>query len=96
MDRLLSNLDNTSEHISIFNSQFETDIKENEHNKMFKDLHNPLVKAIWNIDRFNPNITEKLRELKKMLIHYNPNMLCDIYHDVTGEPIAQATPLIIG
>ena len=25
----------------------------------------------------------------------NPSVICDILHDVTGQPIAQATPLLI-
>lgn len=61
----------------------------------FKDQHHILIRAIWNADRFNPKIDEKLRELKQMLKQYDPSMLCDILHDVTGQPIAQATPLLI-
>ena len=30
----------------------------------FKDQHHILIRAIWNADRFNPKIDEKLRELK--------------------------------
>ena len=61
----------------------------------FKDLHHILIKAIWNVDRFNPNIEDKLRELRGLLQHQNPSILCDILHDVTGKAIAQATPLLI-
>ena len=63
----------------------------------FKDLHNPIIKAIWNVDRFNPNINEKLKELHQLVVvnKINPSVMCDILHDVTGQPIAQATPLII-
>ena len=80
-----------------FDSHFgyESESVFNESIKPFKDLHHPLIKSIWNVDRFNPNVTEKLKDLKKHLTIYNPNILCDILHDVTGESIAQATPLII-
>lgn len=61
----------------------------------FKDQHHPLIKAIWNVDRFNPKLDEKLKELRLILKKHNPSILCDILHDVTGQPIAQATPLII-
>jgi ankyrin repeat protein len=63
----------------------------------FKDLHNPIIKAIWNVDRFNPNATEKLKELHQLVVvnKLNPSVTCDILHDVTGQPIAQATPLLI-
>jgi ankyrin repeat protein len=63
----------------------------------FKDLHNPIIKAIWNVDRFNPNINEKLQELHQLVVvnKLNPCVSCDILHDVTGQPIAQATPLLI-
>jgi hypothetical protein len=60
-----------------------------------KDLHNPIVKAIWNVDRFNPKKDEKLRELRNLLLKYNPNILCDILHDITGQSIAKASPLLI-
>jgi hypothetical protein len=61
----------------------------------FKDKHHPLIRAIWNVDRFNPKIDEKLKEIKSILRHQNPAILCDILHDITGQPIAQATPLLI-
>ena len=61
----------------------------------FKDQHHPLIRAIWNVDRFNPKLEEKLKDIKATLKKYNPSILCDILHDVTGQPIAQATPLII-
>lgn len=61
----------------------------------FKDMHHPIVRAIWNVDRFNPKIDEKLKELRNVINKYNPEILCDILHDVTGLPIAQATPLLI-
>lgn len=61
----------------------------------FKDLHDPIIKAIWNVDRFNPKKDEKLRELRSLLAKYNSNILCDILHDSTGQPIARASPLLI-
>ena len=61
----------------------------------FKDQHHAIIRAIWNVDRFNPKLDEKLKELKGVLRQHNPNMLCDILHDITGQPIAQATPLLI-
>jgi hypothetical protein len=61
----------------------------------FKNQHHVLIRAIWNVDRFNPKSDEKLKELKSLLKKQNPSILCDILHDVTGQPIAQATPLII-
>ena len=74
----------------------------NEHSDMvnlaernFKDLHNPIIKAIWNVDRFNPKKDDKLRELRNLLLKYNPNILCDILHDITGQSIAKASPLLI-
>jgi ankyrin repeat protein len=63
--------------------------------RSFKELHHPLIKAIWNVDRLNPNVKEKLKELSALLEVHNPNVLCDIFHEITGKPIAQATPLII-
>lgn len=61
----------------------------------FKDSHHELIREIWNVDRFNPKLDEKLKELRVLLKEYNPSILCDILHDVTGQPIAQATPLLI-
>jgi ankyrin repeat protein len=61
----------------------------------FKNQHHPLIRAIWNVERFNPKLDEKLKDLKCLLKKQNPSILCDILHDVTGQPIAQATPLII-
>ena len=66
-----------------------------DEDRPFKDSHHILIRAIWNVDRFNPNIEDKLRELRGLLNHQNPSILCDILHDVTGKPIAQATPLLI-
>ena len=81
------------------NSYHEQDDQDDEANldrsSNFKDLHNPIVKAIWNVDRFSPKKEEKLRELRNLLKKYNPNILCDILHDVTGQPIAKASPLLI-
>lgn len=61
----------------------------------FKDQHHPLIRCIWNVDRFNPKIEEKLKELRLLLNKHDPSVLCDILHDITGQPIAQATPLLI-
>jgi hypothetical protein len=61
----------------------------------FKDSHHILIKAIWNVDRFNPKIDEKLKELRALLTKHNPNIMCDVLHDITGVPIAQAPPLLI-
>lgn len=61
----------------------------------FKDQHHPLIRSIWNVDRFNPKIDEKLKELKSLLAKYESSIMCDILHDITGQPIAQATPLLI-
>lgn len=66
-----------------------------EHKYKYIDLHNPIIKAIWNVDRFNPKKDDKLKELRNLLHDFNSNILCDIFHDVKGEPIAQASPLII-
>lgn len=61
----------------------------------FKDQHHPLIRCIWNVDRFNPKVDEKLKELRVLLNKHDPSVLCDILHDITGQPIAQATPLLI-
>jgi ankyrin repeat protein len=63
----------------------------------FKDLHHPLIKAIWSVDRFQPDVNEKLKELRQLVVKngMNASVLCDILHDFTGQPIAQATPLLI-
>lgn len=63
----------------------------------FKDSHHALIKAIWNVDRLNPNVHEKLKELRHLVIDKKCNLSieCDILHDITGQPIAQATPLLI-
>jgi hypothetical protein len=63
-------------------------------NRSFKDMHHPIIRAMWNVDRFNPRVDEKLRELRSVLTKYNPDILCDILHENTGQPIAQATPLL--
>ena len=74
------------------NRSFDNDLSTE---RPFKDKHHPLIRAIWNVDRFNPKIDEKLKEIKNVLRHHNPTILCDILHDMTGQPIAQATPLLI-
>ena len=68
-----------------------------EIDRPFKDMHHPLIKAIWSTERFQPNINEKLKELRHLIIEnrMNPSVNCDVLHDVTGQPIAQATPLLI-
>jgi hypothetical protein len=90
---------------------FETDIPFGQHQseyfhqignaeslldeRPFKDMHHPIVKAIWNVDRFNPRIDDKLKELRVVLNKHDPDIFCDVLHDLTGQPIAQATPLLI-
>jgi hypothetical protein len=63
-------------------------------NRPFRDMHHPIIRAMWNVDRFNPRVDEKLIELRSVLNKYNPDILCDILHETTGQPIAQATPLL--
>lgn len=77
------------------NSEYSNQYEEHVIDRPFRDAHHELIKVIWNVDRFNPKIDEKLKDLKILLKKYNPNMICDILHDVTGQPIAQATPLLI-
>jgi hypothetical protein len=68
-----------------------------EMDRPFKDQHHPLIKAIWSTDRYQPDINEKLKELRHLVIekHMNLSINCDVLHDITGQPIAQATPLLI-
>ena len=63
--------------------------------RAFKDMYHELIRTIWNVDRFNPNKEEKLRELRAVLTKYNPSIVCDILHETTGQVIAQASPLLI-
>ena len=60
-----------------------------------KHQHHSLLRAIWNVDRFNPNVSEKLKNLRNLLTKYDANILCDILHNETGEVIAKASPLIV-
>lgn len=78
-----------------FHSEYSFQYEEQIIDRPFRDAHHELIKEIWNVDRFNPKIDEKLKELKFLLKKFNPNIICDILHDVTGQPIAQATPLLI-
>lgn len=57
--------------------------------------HHCLLRAIWEIDRFNPNVEEKLKELKSLLSKHDPDILCNLYHEVTGAVLAKASPLLI-
>ena len=90
MDKFEINNQRNSYHDELQDDQDEANLERN-----FKDLHNPIVKAIWNVDRFNPKKDDKLRELRNLLLKYNPNILCDILHDITGQSIAKASPLLI-
>lgn len=72
-----------------------TNQSQDQNDRPFKDSHHELIREIWNVDRFNPKIDEKLKVIKTLLKQHDASMLCDILHDVTGQPIAQATPLLI-
>ena len=65
--------------------------------RAYKDQHHVILKAIWNVDRLNPDVNEKLKELRHLVLdkRYELSIECDILHDITGQPIAQATPLLI-
>ncbi|CAF3991501.1 unnamed protein product, partial [Rotaria sordida] len=54
--------------------------------RAFKDKHHPLLIAIWNTDRTQTNLEEKLKD---------PSINCKVLHEQTGTPIAQVSPLII-
>ncbi|KAI3385402.1 hypothetical protein SNEBB_009277 [Seison nebaliae] len=61
-----------------------------------KDKHHALLRAIWNVNRqLMPN--EKLKELRELVETkgQDVNTMCDILHEQTCQPIAQAPPLII-
>lgn len=63
----------------------------------FKEKHHAFLKAIWNVDRLNPNPADKLKELHHLIVEkkMNPAIQCDILHEITGKPIAQVSPLHI-
>ncbi|CAF4984768.1 unnamed protein product [Rotaria sp. Silwood1] len=64
--------------------------------RAFKDKHHPLLIAIWNTDRTQTNLEEKLKGLRDLIKKgTNPNVNCEILHEQTGTPIAQVSPLII-
>ncbi|CAF2530038.1 unnamed protein product [Rotaria sp. Silwood2] len=64
--------------------------------RAFKDKHHPLLIAIWNTDRTQTNVDEKLRGLRDLIKKgTNPSISCEILHEQTGTPIAQVSPLII-
>jgi len=64
--------------------------------RAFKDKHHPLLIAIWNTDRTQTNIDEKLKGIRDLLRKgTSPNVSCEILHEQTGTPIAQVSPLII-
>ncbi|CAF0895356.1 unnamed protein product [Rotaria sordida] len=64
--------------------------------RAFKDKHHPLLIAIWNTDRTQTNVDEKLKGLRDIIKKgTNPSISCEILHEQTGTPIAQVSPLII-
>jgi ankyrin repeat protein len=64
--------------------------------RAFKDKHHPLLIAIWNTDRTQTNVDEKLKGLRDLIRKgTNPSVNCEILHEQTGTPIAQVSPLII-
>ncbi|CAF0932475.1 unnamed protein product [Adineta steineri] len=64
--------------------------------RAFKDKHHPLLIAIWNTDRTQTNVDEKLKGLRDLIKKgTNPSISCEILHEQTGTPIAQVSPLII-
>lgn len=64
--------------------------------RAFKDKHHPLLIAIWNTDRTQTNVDEKLKGLRELIKKgTSPNVTCEILHEQTGAPIAQVSPLII-
>ncbi|CAF3553634.1 unnamed protein product [Rotaria sp. Silwood1] len=64
--------------------------------RAFKDKHHPLLIAIWNTDRTQTNVDEKLKGLRDLIKKgTNPSINCEILHEQTGTPIAQVSPLII-
>ncbi|CAF1165302.1 unnamed protein product [Adineta ricciae] len=64
--------------------------------RAFKEKHHPLLIAIWNTDRTQTNIDEKLKGLRDLFKKgTNPSVNCEILHEQTGTPIAQVSPLII-
>jgi ankyrin repeat protein len=73
----------------------DTDVTEILVDRPFKDKHHPIIQAIWNVEKFNPKIDEKLIELKSVVNKYDVSVDCDILHDISGQPIAQATPLLV-
>lgn len=52
--------DKTTHHHSAINTGPSTD-------RAFKDKHHPLLVAIWNTDRTQTNVDEKLRGLREIL-----------------------------
>lgn len=72
-------------------------IRDSSRLRKFRDKHHPILRAIWDIDKDEINTTEKLRKLEDVVIRQrnDPSILCDVLDDITGKPIAQATPLII-
>lgn len=61
----------------------------------FYDKHSELIRSLWTINKQNPNSDEKISQLKEVLKSANPNELCDIYDEKTGESRAKVPPLII-
>ena len=71
--------------------------QSNSVSKPFKDSqrHHVLLRAIWSVDRFNPNVCEKLNELKQLLKKHDVNVLCTLHHEQTEAVIAKVTPLLV-
>ncbi|KAL7674594.1 hypothetical protein ACOME3_000871 [Neoechinorhynchus agilis] len=65
--------------------------------RSIREKHHPLLRAVWETDKTQANIPEKLRKLEDVIVrqNINPNDPCDILDEATGRPIAQATALII-
>lgn len=61
----------------------------------FYDKHDDLLKALWNIDKNNKNVDEKLSKLKDAVSKKSPSDLCEIYDEKSGEARAKVAPLII-
>lgn len=89
-DRLYDNI--LSQHIYDNSCFLRSDVATDRNTK---NQHHVLLRAIWNVDRFNPNVAEKLKNIKNLLQKYDANILCDILHNETGEVIAKASPLIV-
>ncbi|KAI0986318.1 hypothetical protein GJ496_005526 [Pomphorhynchus laevis] len=65
--------------------------------RKFREKHHPILRAIWDVNKDEINTAEKLRKLEDVIVKQRNDVstLCDVLDDITGKPIAQATPLII-